>query len=236
MRSIKWFFLLLAVAILFCACGQEENAPDDTTVPVETAAPAPDIDLVAGGEAQYVIVRPEECTPAEQEAAAELRALIEELTGVSPKLTTDWVKRGQSYDSTTREILLGHCGQSETAEVLSTLGYGQYAIRPVGNKIVVAAWSDDAFSAAMSAFRNLLRNSKTENGLSLPGDLNMVKSTDPMVDILPPYTGGELKTVINCDDDNQMLYVSKTTEDEFRAYCGSLAGLEGFSLYTEREE
>ncbi len=239
MKLTKWLIVLLAVVTLFCACQKDTGNPSDTTAattPAETTAPAPaSIDLVVDGEAKYVIVRPEIATQAEIDAAVAVRAAIEKQTGVSPALTTDWIKRGQEYDSSTLEILVGRCGQPEVAQVLETLSYGQYAVKPAGNKLVITAWGDEGVTTAYKLFNNAISEIGTTGSLALPADFTLSGTANKMIDLLPLYQGGVMDTVVDCADDTQMVYITDTTADEFKAYCDTLAKSGSYTLYTERE-
>lgn len=237
MKLTRWLIALLAVSTLFCACQKDDNTPSDTTAattPAETTAPAPaTIDLVAGGEAKYVIVRPEIASQAEIDAAVAIRAAIEKQTGASPALTTDWIKRGQEYDSSILEILVGGCGQPEAAEVLNSITYGQYIVKPAGNKLVITAWSNEGIETAAKLFQDAIAEHSTGGALSLPADFTLNGTANKMVDLLPVYTGGVMEGVVDCADDNQMVYITDTTADEFKAYCDTVA--KTYTLYTDRQ-
>ncbi|MBQ8397619.1 MAG: MBL fold metallo-hydrolase [Clostridia bacterium] len=239
MKNLKWLIALLAASTLFCACQKQEtpNTTDttDTTAAAETTVPAPaTIDLVAGGEAKYVIVRPESATQAEIDAAIAIRTEIESLTGVAPTLTTDWIKRGQEYDSSTLEILVGGCGQPEVAEVRSTIGYGDYAVKPCGNKLVVTAWGDQGVTAAAHYFKSSLKEHSAAGSLALPADFALSGTSNKMVNLLPLYAGGEIGAIVDVADDNQMVYITDTTAEEYTAYRKQLETA-GYTLYTERK-
>ena len=239
MKRTRWLIALLAVTTLFCACQKDGNTPSDTTAattPAETTAPAPtDIDLVKDGEAKYVIVRPETSTPAEMDAAIAISTAIEMQTGVIPILTTDWIKRGQEYDSSTFEILVGSCAQPEVLEVLQSVGYGQYIVKPAGNKLVIAAWGDQGFTEAASLFQAAITEHGTAGALTLPADFVLTGTVNQTVDLLPVYPGGMVEGIIDCADDNQMVYITDTTADAFKAYCDTVAKSGSYTLYTERE-
>lgn len=240
MMKKKWMLaLLLAAALTVCSCESEEQPPvvEDTTaeVAVTTEEPQPTtIDLVSGGVAKYVIVRPEEATQTEIDAAVAIRTTIESATGVAPTLTTDWVKRGQEYDSSTYEILIGGTGHGETAQVRSEMGYGDYAITPCGNKLVITAWSDAGLSKAAALFQQAITDNAADGSLSLPADYLLTGTDNKMVNQLPFYSGGTMSGVINCADNNYMVYITNTSAEEYSAYCKTLE-TSGYTLYTTHE-
>lgn len=241
MQKKKWLLALLAAAVLvlaICGCQSDEQQPVEaqtTTDIVTTEAPAPaTIDLVVGGEAKYVIVRPELATQTEIDTAVAIRAAIESATGTAPTLTTDWIKRGQEYDSSTYEILVGATGHAETAQVREELHYGDYTITPSGNKLVITAWGDNGIAKAGDVFKLAIGEYGTDGSLSLPADYQASGTSNSMVNLLPLYAGGSMSGIIDCADDNYMIYITGTTAEEYSAYCKLLEAA-GYSLYTTHE-
>ncbi|MBQ8397618.1 MAG: MBL fold metallo-hydrolase [Clostridia bacterium] len=257
MKHTKRLIALLAAAALLCACSRQDASalPDTTAAPAatesiakpettvettvpettapETTAPAPTpINLVTDGKADYVIVCPEHATDAERKAAAAIRDGIFKQTGEVLSIKNDWIKAGGTYDAAAREILIGGCAQSEVETVRSDMRYSEYAVRFCGSKLVVTAWSDDALSRAASLLLGDLQI--TGGTVTLSSDYSLTGGTDNMIDLLPRYTGGRVSNVVDCADDNRMLYITNTTADEYRAYCKQLEAA-GFTLYTERE-
>ena len=131
--------LLLALLLLLPSCGGGGES-SETTLPPETTAPA----LVAfppfADEAgvNFRVVRAEEATRDEIDAAVMIVKAITEATGKVPDLATDFIKRDAAYDSSTYEILVGRTGYPESKATLGSLSFGEYTVRAEGNKIVVA--------------------------------------------------------------------------------------------------
>ena len=234
MKRTRWLIVLLAVTALFCG-----NTPSDAaaaTTPAKTTVSTPTtIDLVSGGEAKYVIVRPEVATQAEMDAAVAIRTAIEKQTGVAPTLTTDWLKHGQEYDSSTFEILVGRCAQPEVLEALQSISYGQYIVKPAGNKLVITAWGDQVLTKAVDFFQARIKKHGTAGALSLPADFLLTGIVNRTVDLLPIYPDGMVEDIIDCADNSQMVYITGTTADAFKAYCETVAKSGSYTLYTERE-
>ena len=83
---------LLILGLAACDSAPAEETVDTTTVTEETtAAPDPDVVLVADGATQYSIVRSEDGSKAATECAVTLRKYME-ACGLKPKITTDWEK------------------------------------------------------------------------------------------------------------------------------------------------
>ncbi len=242
--------LLLALSIFFTGCdggGGETTAPEVLeTIPgttPETEAPAPtEYTIVSGKEALFSIIRPEELA-AEDIAvttAVEIRKFIKERTGVSLKLGDDWIAAGKEYDTEALEILVGPTAHPESLEVMASIGYGDYAIRAVGNKIVVFSYSDVGYEEALDKFTSILRKGvvKADDGsvsITLAAeDLNVVGTVEKMTASLPRYEGGEINAVVNSGDGCYCIVISDTNESEYKTYLTALAG-EGYKTHASND-
>ena len=168
--NFKLIALLLALMLAFAAfvgCNTEEPA-DETTAAIieETEAPetepsAPtEFELITAGTSNVRLVRPADLPTDDMsvKVAIEIRKIINNTTDVSPELADDWIKDGQSYDSSTLEILFGATGYPETAEAIKDLAYGEYTIKAIGNKIVVFSYTDSGYTKAMNTLTSLIRS------------------------------------------------------------------------------
>ncbi len=241
--------LLLAVSS-FVACTPEEipeetTAPADSTEAVETEqtpeGPAT-FTLVSGGKSNVRIVRPSNLKTDDMpvKIAIEIRKIINNVTGINPELGDDWIKKGESYDSSTLEILVGGTEYPETAEVVNGLTYGEYSIKAVGNKIVIFSFTDAGYTKAMNEMISLLKNSVTDESdgtktLALTADgLNVVKKSDAMTSSLPVYEGGEFSSVTDMGDGTYGVIIKDTTPDEYKTYLTKLTDA-GYQTYAENE-
>lgn len=233
------FALILVLSAILTSCdGEEETTVSEVieTVPEtlpETEAPAPtEYTVVSAKEAIFSIIRPEELA-AENIAvttAVEIRKFIKERTDVSLKLGDDWIADGKEYDSNTFEILVGPTAYPETREVMASIGYGDYAIRAVGNKIVVFSYSDVGYDEALSKFTSLLRKgivNEDDGSISIvlaAEDINITGTVEQMTASLPHYQGGTINTVSNAGDGCYCIVIGETTEDEYKTYLTALMG------------
>ncbi len=236
MKKIFLFLLILALAAIpLLACGDIEQPPSaDTTASPETEAPLPDLELVSGGVANYAIVRGDKADEATVEAAVLLRTYMEQYTGAAPALSTDWVRKGEEPDHTTREILVGNTVYSESEEALWGLPYGDYIIAAVGNKLVINARSQAGLSQAVSAFLTEMSNIAVQGTFTLPANIRITGTALEMVNDLPAYENGTFSTVCQPSIDNQMLIFSDTDPEEFDAYCTALTEA-GYTCYTRND-
>ncbi len=76
------------------------------------------------------------------------------------------------------EILIGRTDRAETLEVLASLPENSYAIKTVGNKIVIVGTSDALTIEAADYFRTVCMDGKnfTEKGLVIESNLNIVRT------------------------------------------------------------
>ena len=166
-KNIRLICLLLSVAMLlgiFVACDQ---GGEETTVQETEAIQTPDttaeetagndalthFDLILDGETNVKIIRPMDLpsTDPAVASAVELRNAIRDLTGVSIPMADDFKKSTEEYDSTTLEILVGKTAHTEIAEATKALGYADYTVKLVGNKIVIYGFTEASLSTAVEA-------------------------------------------------------------------------------------
>ena len=243
--------LLLALALvmtlsMLCACGnntgpaEDTTTADTTTTVAETEAPAPQtVDIVVDGKSMYSVIRDED---AETSAlvvthARKIITQLKNLTGATAKLETDWVKRGQELDHTKYEILVGVTDHPETREVMSSLNYGEWAIRVIGNKIVVFGFSDTTQAHAVNRFNRLLEKGVSEDGKSISlmaEDLNITESHDTQMSALPLYEGGHFSAFYKAGNDVNEVIIADTNLEEYKNYLKKLEA-NGFTCYTTHQ-
>ena len=179
----KILALLLATVMLFgtlCSCGVDAGvgetsdstttttAPDTTTAVPENETPA-ELNIVVDGKTEYEVIRDEDASSGAIEITLARNVInqLKTLTGVTAKLDTDWYKAGHELDSSTPEILVGLTDYPETQQVIASLTYGDYAVRAVGNKIVLFGFDSTGLSKAVSEFTTLLKKFTAEDGKNI---------------------------------------------------------------------
>jgi hypothetical protein len=254
--NYKLLALLLALILAFSTfvgCSPASTA-DETTAPTESAnvteapetEPIPEgptvLNLISGGQANVKIVRPSNLKTDDMpvKIAIEIRKVINNITGVNPELGDDWVKKGESHDSSTLEILIGATAYPETAEATKDMSYGEYTIQVVGNKIVVFSFTDSGYTRAMNEMITLLKNSVTDEAdgtktLTLSADqLNILKKSDAMTASLPVYEGGTFSSVTDMGDGCYGVIIEDTNTEEYNKYLEKLTAA-GYQEYAENE-
>ncbi len=224
-------FMLLSLLILLPACGgggtgDETTAVPETTAP-ETAALPP---FVGESASNFRVIRAEEATEDEIDAAVMIVKAITEATGQIPELATDFIKRDAAYDSSTYEILVGRTAYPESTVVLNSLTLGEYTVRAEGNKIVVTAWSDGALRLAAGDFADKIKNGMT----TFTADDAFTGVYNATLSALPAYTDGEFAAIDNAGNKAYQVIFEQTTAEAWETYCQALADA-GFTLDSTRE-
>ncbi len=247
--------LLMSLSVIFVGCTPTETpeggsgdssseTPDvssgDETEP--TASKSDEYTIVSGGVGNFKIVRPSNLATDEVpvRVAIDLRKMINNITGISLELGDDWIKDGQSYDSSTYEILIGHTEYPETAEVMASIGYGEYAVKAVGNKIVLFSYTDAGYTNALNSLQSIIRSNtkKAEDGSAVitisAESLNVVNTAEKMTATLPIFEGGTFSSVTDMGDGCYGVIVKDTTTDAYNAYLTKLAN-DGYKTHATNE-
>ena len=230
--------LLLMLALILTGGNSAAQPPVDdpsTTDAIVTTEPSADgLTLVKDGVAHYRIVRGDVATQEVIDAALRVRKLIGGETDVTLEIATDWVKKGVERDHESPEILVGSTAYAESSEAMDGLGYGDYIIARVGNKIVINAWSEEHLSDACNAFRSLVRKHTDNGNLILPADLRVSGTGNKLINLLPLFENGTFSTVYDAGGETQLVIFEDTTPEAYAAYRQKLLA-SGFTLYAEND-
>jgi len=247
------FLLLLAVLLVFGGCSPDDN----TEIPVtseemseteaETEAEAKietpeEYILTSGGKTEFKIIRPASLESEDMavQAALSIKKFVSEQTDVSMSLGDDWLAPGEEHNSETFEILVGYTSYPETAEVAASLSYGQYAVKAIGNKIVVFSFSEKGYDKAVGKLTYLLKSAVTQEADGTKtmkiasASLDAVGTIDEMTSALPMYTGGVFSSVTDMGDDCYGVIIEDTTKEQYDQYV-KLLGEGGYTTYSENE-
>ncbi len=161
MKKLSALFLaLLTVVSVVIGCkgpdtpssGTEDPKPVGTDI---AELPADQVlELIRDGASEYKIIRGEYCGGNSKTAAVNLNKALTELTGVELQLETDWTKPGETPVISEKEILIGSVEREECKAILAELKEDEYAIRVVGEKLVIACASDLGTLKAVNYFIN----------------------------------------------------------------------------------
>lgn len=236
--------MLLALSMVFCSCKpQDPQDPIDTTeAPSDetTAEPLPEsYDLVKNGEIKIVrVVRPtnDSSTATPEVTAAKLirdtiNSVVTDRFGITLEysdtlmLEEDFLMPGQSYDSSTLEILVGATAYEESNGIFEGLGYGDYLVKPVGNKIVVAAYTTSGYTAAANRLVDLIidgTDTETKSVTLKAEDLTFSATSAKRISAIPTYEGGIFNSYYKAGNSVDEIIIKKTSMDEFDKYLTKL--------------
>ena len=154
--------MLLGSTVLMSSCrnngGSEASGTADAAVTTESNEP---VALSLGGSGIYRIVRPSNPTDRTLEGFKSLIHYFNTDLGAGMEVADDWLMPGTDA-APLKEILVGNVDRAECRELYPDVPFDGYAIRSVGNKIIIAAHNDDTLAEAIAAFKTMVE--KKENG------------------------------------------------------------------------
>lgn len=185
--SIKAIISLFLVTIILLgtACTQigdgkvTTSPPESTTTPAETEAPSNDLLLVTDAESDCKIIRgmnsPEVEATAAYSVYSALKKKYENI--IDQKIySDDWIKgigKNDIYESDTLEILVGYTNRKESRDVHAELSLNEYAIKVVGNKVVIVGFDEFTTSSAAAEFIKKYVDPADSTCFKVPKDLNV---------------------------------------------------------------
>lgn len=240
MKRLRHLLFLIVLLLFLSACSTsagstETTIPSDTTETPDTTAPAPaPLTLTDGGRTAYTVIRGESASDKEVKAATTLRQHLSNLSGADLGISSDWTKDKGVYPADACEILVGRTEHPEMVELLSTLGYGDYAIRVAGNRILIAAWDASALMTAINEFTSDIGTAKPADGrITIPADYSRSGVVNRILAPIPPCES-KLTEIIDGGDNSYMAYFDLSSAEHFQAYRQKMLDA-GFTLYTERD-
>lgn len=182
-HKVLWCLLLIAVAIvLYGFSGITDVFAADSAA---TSGKVQTLEIISGGKSSYVIVTPKAASEEVESAAQDLRDAIRKKTWVSLKVKTDLLNAASKKSDT--EILIGHTNREESKAVMQDVPYGEYAIRVVGKKVVIAAWDETSLQKACEVFAEYVQEKGKFGSLTLASDYTASGDTFKGVGAIPHY-------------------------------------------------
>ncbi len=264
MRSNKLFVallcLIMALSMLLCSCnntpggtqdstdtdtnsgtdsGTDPGADPDTTTaqsgdtsPVDGPA---SVTLFEGGQAKFRLIRGDQASEQETNAALSIRkAILEIFPDAKFEFTSDFSKDG-TYDSDAVEILVGRTKHPECISVLNSISYGDYTVQVVGNKVVVTAWQDSCMAVLANKFSDILLKtvSADKQSLTLTDEHELTKTITPVLSMAPVCTVKAPDRIVNAGDSAYQLLMTNTGDEVYNAYTKTLTD-NGFKQQSNR--
>ena len=247
-KFISIFAILLCLLLLcvcFAACKDDKVDPsaessgettgEETTEYVDPRTLDSEIEgkiaLALNGTTKFAIVRPQNMTPAEESALDYIYAKIRANSGATPEIFEDDMRSGNKYDKDAFEILLGNTCFDETKQVISELNYGDYAVRVVGNKIVVCARIPSAMQIAGSEFAKYITRGATKNkSIFIDATLNVKAEAVPEANAAPIMANAGEPELYDTGDNCACFLYRNVNLTTFESYANTLKGA-GYSLF-----
>ena len=154
-----------------------EATPEST--PLETPEETPsesvpeEIKALLTIDAKYSVIRPENCSDSVKDAAVALKNALETVTGASIFIKEDFLYGNNQPDQ--YEILVGQTNREESANALATIKYNDYIVTASGDKLVIAAYTDEKLVEALEYVKGLFESS-TESVKFMEEDQKTVKA------------------------------------------------------------
>lgn len=163
--KIKLLSMILVVIMMLMtvvACKDKTGDSESTSV---DSTPVPEKVLIAeNGVSEYKIVRSEYVSEAFQTKYTAFFPKMRKECGVDFKIGDDFLRKDMDK-SLPYEILFGAVNRVEAKEVYNSICYDGYAVKHVGNKIVIAAYTVKNMTLAIDAlFDECLEIVEDENG------------------------------------------------------------------------
>ena len=111
---------------------------------------APKKGVVISDLSEYFIVRGDLCSDEEKEALVLIRDTVRKNLDINLTVITDWLDKDGEPNQ--KEILIGTTNRAETKKAAEGLGYNDFVIEMVGEKLVIAGGSGAATLEAVKYF------------------------------------------------------------------------------------
>ncbi len=166
----------------------------------------------------------------------EIRDMFAEKLDEKPAISDDWLIPG-TVSAELPEILVGQVEREEYGQFLSRLAYDEYGYAVIGNKIVIAGWTETDVGLACDLFKKhaaarLVKDGSEGMKLSFLEGTEYVEKIEGRYLDFPAYSGGKLYGLYDAGYQNIEFYYTETTPDEYRAYISKLCGAD-FTLKAE---
>ena len=254
-RTFSLFLALLMVllcvvpALVSCDNASSSDSSADTSdadtpgssADTDPVGDADVLDIVVKGVSNVKVIRRQglDSDDAQVKAAVTIRKQIINSTGADISIEDDWVQKGADHDHSTLEILVGSTNYSETAEAQKDLKYGDFLMTVVGNKIVILGYTDEAISAAASAFcKAVIANTTQDEGastfsLSIKKSLLTASGTkNKTISELPAFDGATSVSYYEGGLSTDEMIFEGATADSYSAYVQKLIDA-GYKKYTD---
>ena len=208
--------MLLCSSMISCTKSKPEPPEISSTLTHQPDSPPTEEDTTDWVDlTQYRIVQ-HYTDNHERTAGQEISSLVRKKTGNALTYLPDWDANDGEKPF---EILIGQTNRPESLEVLERIGYDEYAVCYVNNKIVINSWSQKGIVEGIKAFKDVILFGKMQDGTLLvnPSSFAIERLNDWKGEI-PVYEGGNSFTVNESSNGSYQLVVQNTDSSELENY------------------
>ena len=225
-RSYLSIFLVLLLLLCQISCAPQGQG-DETTEPPSQIADTEaisetscedaegEVTLYSDGKWQYRTVTRAVRNTGEKDFSFGLTGVLSDLFGSAPHSANDTAIKGEDVC----EMIIGYTAHPQMRSIYAGLSYGQAAVRVLGNKIYVAAYTQEGFTALLSHVEALIKRSYSGGELSLKiGELETFINVNEELNTLPTLEDAEFLDYYDCGLGQTMLVLSGGSIDAFENY------------------
>lgn len=212
---------------------ENPNSSSSDTMPEET-----ELVLYENGEFNFTLTRSEDLKDLTVYAAFLSR--LKQISDIERiKLDTDVSYKGHEYDPEKKEILFGYTKYPESAQGAEGLGFYEYRVSCIGNKIVISVRNDADIGNAASLLINYIRKNEKDGRVVIPKDLNISAEANCEYPLLsskkiPTPSNYTSATLSDCGDGYHQATLHGATAETFTSYKKMLSD-SGFTLHAEND-
>ena len=246
--------LLLALTFVLCACDKTPDPPpadsESDSLPAESdTTPETDVEqsnditthkIIENGVANYSIIRAESTSKDVSKSITKLHTFLWDRSSEYVKLDSDYsleyVTTG-THDENSFEIVIGNTNYEKSAELISSLGFGEYVIEASGNKIYIVSPMDTGISAAIEYLLSLFEKAYDSASKELTLTSEEIKShtvyNKALADV-PLIENGKYEFFKDGGDGSIMLVFSGTKPEDYSNYVTKLTEV-GYKEYSRND-
>ena len=190
------------------------------------------------------VVYPSKASPAEIKLATNIVELLKTLG----KTTAEATDEAANHDPDRVEIVVGYTTYPESRAAFEELGYGEGVIRAIGNKLVIIANNDTAYTSLSAKISVALRSGTDENNnIKISSDYSVSVADNALVASIPVMDDLTLNDVKDGGDGSYVLtfkrgktgslesYIKKLTDNGYEEYEGKTVDGNRYHTLTNEE-
>ncbi len=241
MRIFSVLLALLLVCTVFVTGCDKGNGKTDNSTEKQTTAKQPTEQETEPAEEKLVlsdettlarIVIPFGASDNVTDSAESVAQMLKKASGKTVKVVND----SETYVKDTVEILIGPTSYAETQTVAGELGYGAWTLRVIGNKVVIYATPDDAYSTAVKKLVSLLYTQQGKEQITISATYSVSGDTGSILSAIPTFTGSQDGTIFSTGATGFCKEISFTgvTESDYTTYRTAVLNA-GYTVEAENQ-